>query len=229
MAAACAGKREGSGSPSSDPELAKRGNIEVTAKLVEVPKGAIFERELYNYATVLKYQVLEVHRGRVKGDTIYVGHYNPCKPRSEASDKRVQGIGGDLKSFRAGDVHRMALDGTMLDHFHGRDPQPVLGGRHRPDLLGRLDGPGQRLTGRVRDKPFQRPAPRVHGLADHGLHHLSLRLLLSAALPGVLLRPGSLEPGSRCVGWPDLPGCSTPSWSSQATSSTAGGIPGSSS
>ncbi len=112
MAAACA--RSG---PDSD--LMKRGSIEVTAKLVEIPDGAIFDRELYNYATVLKYQVLEVHRGKVKGQTIYVGHYNPAKPRSEVADKRVPDVGGNLKSFRPGQVHRMALEGSMLDSFKG--------------------------------------------------------------------------------------------------------------
>ncbi len=112
MAAACA-------RPGSDSELAKRGSIEVTAKLVEIPEGAIFQRELYNYATVLKYEVLEVHRGNVKGKTIYVGHYNPFKPRSEVADRRVPDIGGNLKSFRAGDVHRMALEKSMLDSFTG--------------------------------------------------------------------------------------------------------------
>jgi hypothetical protein len=117
MAAACAKKREGAAS--ADPELAKRGSIEVTATLVEIPEGAIFERELYNYATVLKYQVLEVHRGKVKGQTIYVGHYNPFKPRSEAADRRVQDVGGNLKSFRAGEGHHMALEESMLDHFPG--------------------------------------------------------------------------------------------------------------
>ena len=118
MAAACA-KREGAASPSADPELAKRGSIEVTARLVEIPEGAIFERKLYNYATVLKYQVLEVHRGNVKGQTIYVGHYNPFKRRSQAADQRVQDIGGNLKSFRPDQVHRMALEESMFDHFTG--------------------------------------------------------------------------------------------------------------
>ncbi len=113
----CAERTEGDASP--DPELARRGTIEVTARLVEIPEGAIFERELYNYATVLKYEVLKVHRGRVKGQNIYVGHYNPFKPRSEAADKRVYDVGGHLESFRAGDVHRMALEGSMLDHFTG--------------------------------------------------------------------------------------------------------------
>ena len=118
-AAACAERREGAASPAPDPELAKRGSIEVTARLVEIPEGAIFQRELYNYATVLKYQVLEVHRGKVKGQTIYVGHYNPFKPRSEAADRHVKEVGGSLKSFRAGQVHRMALDESMFDRFTG--------------------------------------------------------------------------------------------------------------
>jgi hypothetical protein len=118
MEAACA-RREGAAGPGSDPELAKRGSIEVTARLVEIPEGSIFKRELYNYATVLKYQVLEVHRGNVKGQTIYVGHYNPAKPRSAVADRRVQDVGGNLKSFHAGEVHRMALEGSMFDHFTG--------------------------------------------------------------------------------------------------------------
>jgi hypothetical protein len=119
MAAACAERREGAASPGPDPELAKRGSIEITARLVEIPEGAIFQRELYKYATVLKYQVLEVHRGKVKRQTIYVGHYNPFKPRSEAADQGVQDVGGNLKSFRAGQVHRMALEESMFDHFTG--------------------------------------------------------------------------------------------------------------
>jgi hypothetical protein len=117
VAAGCAESRQGAAS--ADSELAKRGSIEVTARLVEIPEGAIFERELYNYATVLKYQVLETHRGSVKGDIIYVGHYNPFKPRSEASDRRVKDVGGTLKSFREGQVHHMALEGSMLEHFTG--------------------------------------------------------------------------------------------------------------
>jgi hypothetical protein len=108
MAAGCAGKQEG-----------QRGSIEVTARLVEIPKDSIFDRELYNYANVLKYQVLEVHRGKVKGDTIYVGHYNPAKPRSQVADRRVPDIGGNLKSFRAGQIHRMSLDPSMIESFTG--------------------------------------------------------------------------------------------------------------
>jgi hypothetical protein len=118
-AAACSRGRDGAAGRGSDPELARRGSIEVTARLVEIPEGAIFQRELYDYATVLKYQVIQVHRGRVKGQTIYVGHYNPFKPRSEAADRRVKDVGGNLKSFHAGQVHRMALDESMFDRFTG--------------------------------------------------------------------------------------------------------------
>jgi len=118
VAAGCSGD-QGSGNLGSDPELARRGTIQVTAKLVEIPEKAIFDRPLYNYATVLKYQVISVERGHVRGPTIYVGHYNPAKPRSKVADKLVPDIGGNLETFRAGQVHRMALEDSMLDHFSG--------------------------------------------------------------------------------------------------------------
>jgi hypothetical protein len=119
MAAGCDRSNGDTGGPGSDPELSKRGRIEVTAKLVEIPKDSIFNRNQYNYANVFKYEVLHVHRGKVKGQIIYVGHYNPFKPRSEAADRRVPDIGGNLKTFRAGQVHRMALEGSMLEDFSG--------------------------------------------------------------------------------------------------------------
>jgi hypothetical protein len=118
-ASGCTPTRDGAAGPGSNPGLATRGSIEVTARLVEIPEKAIFERELYNYATVLKYEVLEVHRGKVKGQTIYVGHYNPFKPRSQAADRWVPEVGGNLRSFRAGQVHRMALEASMVEHFSG--------------------------------------------------------------------------------------------------------------
>ncbi len=116
-----------------DTGVTSHGSIEVTAKLLEVPEGAIFKRDLYDYATILKYQVLEVHRGKMDGTTIYVGHYDPFKPRAEAADKRVPGIGGDLKTFRAGQVHRMALEvpidehymGGIVNKYFGQDVDPI--------------------------------------------------------------------------------------------------------
>jgi hypothetical protein len=112
------GPKEG-GSAAVDQGLATNGTIEVTAQLVEIPDGAIFKRDLYDYATILKYQVTKVHRGEVKGDTLYVGQYNPWKPRAAAADKRVRVIGGTLKQFRAGQVHRMALEVPIEDYFMG--------------------------------------------------------------------------------------------------------------
>ena len=102
-----------------DPQVTIRGSIELTARLVEVPEGAIFKRDMYDYVTILKYQVLKVHRGQVQGDTIFVGHYNPWKPRDQAADKNVQGIGGSVEAFEAGQVHRMALEAPIDDHYMG--------------------------------------------------------------------------------------------------------------
>ena len=127
-------KRESgpAGARGEDPNVTSMGSIEVTARLTEIPEGAIFKRELYNYATVLKYDVLDVHRGQVTAKTIYVGHYNPFKPRSEAADKQVPGIGGNLTSFRAGQVHRMALQVPIDDYFMGG----IIN-----KYFGKLDGP----------------------------------------------------------------------------------------
>ena len=102
-----------------DDKVTKLGSIEVTAKLVEVPDGAIFKRDLYDYATLLKYEVLEVHRGTLDKKTIFVSHYNPIKPRAEAADDEVKDIGGDLKTFVAGQVHRMALEAPADDPYMG--------------------------------------------------------------------------------------------------------------
>ena len=112
------GRKDGP-TQATNPALATNGTVEVTAKLLEIPEGAIFKRDLYNYATVLEYKVLQVHRGKVEGDTLYVGHYNPFKPRSEAPDPRVPEIGGNLKTFRAGQTHRMALEVPIDDHYMG--------------------------------------------------------------------------------------------------------------
>jgi len=113
-----------------DPQLSSRGSVEVTARLVEVPEGAIFKRDLYDYAAILKYEVTAVHRGTVgKGAVIYVGHYNPWKPRAEAADKKVKDIGGTLREFRAGESHRMALETPMDEHYLGGIVDKYFGNR----------------------------------------------------------------------------------------------------
>jgi len=103
-----------------DAQVTSRGTVEVTARLTEVPEGAIFHRDLYDYATILKYEVVKVHRGPLSaGAVIYVGHYDPWKPRSEAVDKRAPNIGGNSRAFRAGALHRLALEFPMDDLFMG--------------------------------------------------------------------------------------------------------------
>jgi hypothetical protein len=101
-----------------DEKVKSLGSVEVTARLVEIPDGAIFERDLYHYAGILKYEVVTVHRGSLpKGATIYVGHYDPWKPRAEAAQRQVKDVGGTLRQFEAGRLHRMALE-TPMDEFY---------------------------------------------------------------------------------------------------------------
>ena len=82
--------------------VTKLGSIEVTARLVEVPEGAIFKRDLYDYATILKFEVLTTQRGETHAATIFVGEYNPFKPRRQAADRRVKEVGGNAKSLAPG-------------------------------------------------------------------------------------------------------------------------------
>ena len=116
-----------------DAELAAKGSVEVIAELVEIPDGAIFERDLYNYTTVLRYRVQDVHRGELDTDVIFVGHYSPFKSRDEAADRRASDIGGDLETFEAGQTHRMALEvpiddfymGGIVNKYFDENPEPI--------------------------------------------------------------------------------------------------------
>jgi hypothetical protein len=109
----------------ADPEVTSRGSIEVTARLVEILgleqwDGQFPSNDLgYDYVYILKYEVEKTHRGEIDGRTILVGHYNPLKPRAEVADARCPDIGGDLKRFRVGDVHRMALKVPIDDNYMG--------------------------------------------------------------------------------------------------------------
>jgi hypothetical protein len=105
---------------SPKPFPANLGNVEVVARLTEVPEGAVFERELYHYATILKYEVISCARGKVlPGDILYVAHYDPWKPRAAAADAKAPGIGGDVRAFVAGDRHHLALAIPLDDHYMG--------------------------------------------------------------------------------------------------------------
>ena len=105
-------------SDGSDEKVTTLGTTEVTAELTEIP-GPFPPNKLYDYAYVLKYKVLKTHRGKPMTETILVAQYNPLKPRSEAADAKAPGIGGTLKSFNAGDVHRLALVSPLDDNYMG--------------------------------------------------------------------------------------------------------------
>jgi hypothetical protein len=100
------------------PELAANGDTEVTGKIVSIG-GDFPPNKLYDYVFVIKYRVLKVHRGNVDGEEIFVGHYNPKKPRATAQDKFSGKVGGDVDHFEVGDVHRMALEAPLDEHFMG--------------------------------------------------------------------------------------------------------------
>ena len=68
---------------------------------------------------VMKYHALKVHRGKVQGEEIFVGHYNPLKPRAAAEDKYSGKVGGNVDRFQVGDVHRMALEAPLDEVFMG--------------------------------------------------------------------------------------------------------------
>ncbi len=110
----------------ADAKVTTLGSIEVTAQLEEIP-GEVRNDPLYDYAHVMKYKVLQVLRGKVEADTIYVGHYNPAKPRDRVADARVQQIGGNLKTFRVGDIHRLALEVPIDDYYMGGIINKYLG------------------------------------------------------------------------------------------------------
>ena len=114
LAASCGGK-ENTG---EDEQVTTLGDFEVTARLVEIP-GEFIDRPMYDYAHVVKYEILKVHRGAVDTNVIYVGHYNPLKPRDAVKDARVEDVGGTLAKIREGDVHRMALVAPIDEHYMG--------------------------------------------------------------------------------------------------------------
>ncbi len=115
-----------------DEQVTTLGRFEVTAELLAFP-GELVNKPLYDYAFVFKYKVLEVHRGDLAPGTIYVGQYNPLKPRDSVADVRVEDVGGNLEAFRPGDIHRMALEesiddcymGGIINRYFDEKPDPI--------------------------------------------------------------------------------------------------------
>jgi hypothetical protein len=103
--------------------------VEVTAKLVEIP-SKLPPDDLYDYAYVMRYQV---QGGPLDKQSILVAHYKPLQPRSKIKDKMKAQVGGKLRSFNQGDVHKLRLSadlksvwkGALVDEYAATDRKSV--------------------------------------------------------------------------------------------------------
>lgn len=108
---------------------AEAGSIEVTAKLVEIP-SKMPPDDLYDYAYVMRYQV---QGGALDKQIILVAHYKPLQPRSKIKDKMKEHVGGKLRSFSQGDVHKLKLSsdlksiwkGALVDEYSATDRKSI--------------------------------------------------------------------------------------------------------
>jgi hypothetical protein len=109
--------------------LADTPAIDVTAKLVEIP-SKLPPDELYDYAYVMRYQV---QGGPLDKQFILVAHYKPLQSRSKIKDKMKTQVGGKLRSFNQGDVHKLKLaadlkaiwKGALVDEYAATDHKSV--------------------------------------------------------------------------------------------------------
>ena len=103
--------------------------IDVTAKLVEIP-SKLPPDDLYDYAYVMRYQV---QGGALDKQFILVAHYKPLQPRSKIKDKMKSQVGGKLRSFNTGDIHKLKLSadlksiwkGALVDEYAATDRKSV--------------------------------------------------------------------------------------------------------
>ena len=103
--------------------------LEVTAKLVEIP-SKMPPDDLYDYAYVMRYQV---QGGPLDKQFILVAHYKPLVPRSKIKDKMKAQVGGKLRSFNRGDVHKLKLaadlksiwKGALVDEYAATDHKSI--------------------------------------------------------------------------------------------------------
>ncbi len=108
---------------------AEAAPLEVTAKLLEIP-SKMPPDDLYDYAYVMRYQV---QGGPLDKQHILVAHYKPLQPRSKIKDKMKDRVGGKLRSFTQGDVHKLKLSadlksiwkGALVDEYSVTDRKSV--------------------------------------------------------------------------------------------------------
>jgi hypothetical protein len=112
-------------SQAGEPAGTPAATIEVTARLQNIP-GKFPADELYDYAYVMQYQV---EGGAMDKQTILVAHYKPRRARNEIDDNMKKIVGGSLKRFDLGAVHRLTLSpdmrrlwkGAVVDEFFDTD------------------------------------------------------------------------------------------------------------
>ena len=100
--------RESAAAPAAPAKPPVEGELVMTAKLMDI-SGSFPANELYNYAYVMKYQVLQVSQGTYADAEILVAHYNPRMAREEIKDEQDAKVGGNVKSFQVGDTHYLVL------------------------------------------------------------------------------------------------------------------------
>ena len=111
------------------PTLAAAPPLVVTAKLVEIP-SSLPPDDLYDYAYVMRYEVIG---GPMDKASILVAHYKPRQPRAKIKDAMKATVGGKLRSFTQGDVHKLKLSadlksiwkGALVDEFAATDRKSV--------------------------------------------------------------------------------------------------------
>jgi hypothetical protein len=104
--AASAGSPAGLKTPAKPPVA---GKLVLVAELTDIA-GRFPANELYNYAYIMKYKVLQVVQGSYGDPEILVGQYNPRIARDEIKDEQDAKVGGDVSSFQKGDVHYLVLN-----------------------------------------------------------------------------------------------------------------------
>lgn len=103
--------------------------FEVTARLIKIP-GKFPPDDLYDYAFVMKYKV---QGGKLGNKELLVAHYKPLRPRQKINDKMKKHVGGKLKRFKEGALHKMTLTprlrkiwkGPLVDKFFATDRKSV--------------------------------------------------------------------------------------------------------
>jgi hypothetical protein len=108
---------------------APAGEFSVRAKLVEIP-STLPPDDLYDYAYVMRYEVIG---GPMDKQSILVAHYKPRMPRAKIKDGAKLHVGGKLRSFTQGDIHKLKLSpdlkklwkGALVDEFAATDRKSV--------------------------------------------------------------------------------------------------------